>query len=268
LARIPHDYHLHSDLSVDCRAPMAAQAQAAVALGLREICVTEHCDYVPQDEGCGYYRPEAYFAELARCREQFDGRLMLRAGVEIGEPHRYPEEAAALVGGYPYDFVIGSLHWVDGQIVLEHNYFAGKSAAEAYEAYFTELLAMVRHGGFDVIGHLDVPKRAGFDVHGPFRSRDFAEPMRAVLRAAAEAGIGIEINSGTARRPIGELTPDIDVLRWYRELGGEIITVGSDAHRPEHLAYRFDDAAAMLSAAGFTAITGFAGRAPFFVDLK
>ncbi len=264
---IPHDYHMHTALSCDSQATMAAQCEAAIALGLREICVTEHADWEPLDECSGYYQPDAYFAELAACRERYGGRLTIRAGVEIGEAHRFGGEASQILATYPYDFVIGSLHWVTDRLTLEPIYFEGWDARAAYDTYYAELLEVVRAGGFDVIGHIDVPKRAGFSVHGGYASDDYAEPLRAVLRAAIERGIGIEINTGTARRPVGEPSPDLPVLRWYRELGGEIITVGSDAHRPEHVAFRFDHARELLEAAGFTAVTCFEGRQPVFVDL-
>lgn len=267
MSRIPHDYHMHTALSCDSQATMAAQCEAAIALGLREISVTEHADWEPLDDCAGFYRPDAYFAELAACRERYGDQLTLRAGVEIGEPYRYVEEARELLASYPYDFVIGSLHWVTDRLTLTPVYFEGWDARSAYEAYYAELLDMVGAGGFDVIGHIDVPKRAGFSVHDGYDSVDYEGPLRAVLRAAIERGIGIEINTGTARRPVGEPSPDLPVLRWYRELGGEIITVGSDAHRPEHVGYRFDDARELLDAAGFTAVTCFAEREAVFVDL-
>lgn len=267
MSGIPHDYHTHTALSCDSQATMAAQCEAAIALGLREICITEHADWEPLDDCTGFYRPDAYFAELATCREQYGDQITIRAGVEIGEMHRFGTEAAQLLAAYPYDFVIGSLHWVTGRLTLTPVYFEGWDARAAYEAYYAELLEVVGAGGFDVIGHIDVPKRAGFSVSGSYDSHDYAEPLRAVLRAAIERGIGIEINTGTARRPVGEPSPDLPVLRWYRELGGEIITIGSDAHRPEHVGYCFDHARELLDAAGFRAATCFEGRKPVFVGL-
>jgi len=258
---------MHSDFSPDCRVPLAERCERAIELGLREICVTDHADFIPKDAAADYYRPETYFAELTRCRELYGDRVTLRAGVEIGEWHRFPERATALADGFPYDFIIGSLHWVGEELVLVQDYFEGKSEALAYEAYFEELLAMVRHGGFDVIGHLDVPKRAGFPYYGSFSSEQWEEPIRAVLYAAIERGIGIEINTGTARRTVAEPSPDLTVLRWYRELGGEILTIGSDAHRSGDMAYAFERIPAMLAATGFTAITNFEERKPVFVDM-
>lgn len=262
---------MHSEHSIDCKVPVIDRCRQAVELGLAEICVTDHLDFVPLDKGFGYYRPDTYFADVTRSRSEYDGRVRLRAGVEVGEWHRYAAQARAIVDAYPYDFVIGSLHFLgeeESGLVLEALYFEGKTEQDAYEAYFTELLAMVRHGGFDVIGHIDVPKRAGFSVYGDYRCGDFEEPIRAVLKAAVESGIGIEINTGTARRPVGIPSPDVDVLTWYRELGGEILTVGSDAHRPDQMTHGFEVVPAMLEAAGFDAVTCFERRKPFWVKVE
>lgn len=268
MAAISHDYHMHSVFSIDCDVPIATRCEVAIELGLAEICVTDHSDFVPKVRSNGYYRPGAYFAEVERCRAVYGDRVTLRAGVEIGEWHRYPEQAMALATGYPYDVILGSLHWVGEETVMLADFFYPRSEREAYEAYYAELLVMVRHGGFDVMAHLDVPKRYGFTVHDRYVSREYEAMIREVLRAAIERGIGLEINTGTARRTVGEPSPDIDVLRWYRELGGEIVTVGSDAHRAEDMAFAFDRAAEMLKAAGFRAITGYERREPFFVDLR
>jgi histidinol-phosphatase (PHP family) len=264
MSNSPHDYHLHTSFSVDCQVPMTALCERAIELGIPEICITEHADFVPEDEGYRYFAPAAYFAEIERCRALYSDRLALRAGVELGEAHRFPDEVAALLDAYPFDFAIGSLHWVSGRIVLDADYFAAQSADGAYGAYFAELLLLARQGRFDVIGHFDVPKRAGFDLHGPFDARQFAEPVRAVLRTCVERGIGMEINTGTMRRPVGEPSPELDVLRWYRELGGELLTLGSDAHRLEHVAYRFADALELARAAGFSHVACFEGHVPRF----
>ncbi|MDI3342069.1 MAG: histidinol-phosphatase HisJ family protein [Sphaerobacter sp.] len=265
-AVIPQDYHVHTRFSFDGRLPLDAVCEAALARGILEVCTTDHADFVPGDAGCGYFQPAAFFAELEQCRARYDGRLTLRAGVEIGEAHRYPAEVARLTAGFPFDFVIGSLHYVGDDFVMTPRYFAERSAREAYTAYFTELLALARAGDFDVLGHLDVPKRYGVAVHGPFDERDYEEEIRAVLRACIERGIGIEINTGTTRRA-GVPSPGPEALRWYREMGGEILTIGSDAHRAEHIGYELAQAVALARAAGFTHLTRFEARQPRFIPL-
>ena len=264
---LPQDYHVHTSFSIDSKMTMEEACRQAIHLGLREVCFTEHVDYIPEDEGAGFFDPVAYFSELQRCREEFDGQLVIRAGAEIGEAHRYAREAAQLASSHPFDFVIGSLHWVGPDLVMMPEYFEIKPRVEAYESYFEELLTLVNAGKFDVVGHLDVPKRYEVGLLGQFDPVPFADPIRAVLRACVDRGVGIEINTGTMRRTGTDPSPSPEVLGWYRKLGGEILTIGSDGHRPAHMAYKFDLALEWARAAGFTHLTTFEGRNPSFVPL-
>lgn len=268
VAKIPHDYHLHTNFSFDGHLSLSELCDLAIELGIPEICTTDHADYERQDEGYDYFNPDAYFAELERCRERYADRLTIRAGVEVGEAHRHPEEAGRLTGSYPFDFVIGSLHWVGSDLVMSHRYFDGKSVDDAYRAYFDELLELVRVGDFDVVGHLDVPKRYGFDVHGPFDPLKFAEQIREVLRVCIDRGIGIEINTGSMRRAVGEPSPTLEVLQWYREMGGEILTLGSDGHRPNGVGFQLEVAVDLARAAGFSHVATFESRRPRFVPIE
>jgi len=265
---IPQDYHLHTRFSVDCDVPVTEMCEQAIALAIPEICITDHADFVPQDRGAGYFRPDAYVAEIERCRSLYGDRVTVRLGVEMGEPHRYPFESDVLADEYPFDFIIGSLHWVGDQFTLTRDYFERRTPEEAYGLYFAELLVMVRVGGFDVLGHLDAPKRYGFEVYGPFDPYQFEDHIREVLRACVEVGIGLEINTAPLRRPVRELSPTLPVLRWYRELGGEILTIGSDAHHVEDLGYGLDLAIEMARAAGFSRLATFRDRQVSLVDIR
>jgi len=265
--RLPQDYHLHTTFSMDSKMTMEDACREAIRRDLAEVSFTEHVDFVPEDEGAGFFNPAAYMTELRRCRDLFDGQLTIRAGFEIGEAHRCAREGRELTAAYPFDFVIGSLHWVGPELVMCPEYFEGKSLEQAYGAYFEELLALVNVGDFDVVGHLDVPKRFAGHLHDRLDPTPFEEPIREVLRTCIERGIGIEINTGTIRRTGNDPSPSPEVLFWYRELGGEILTIGSDGHRPTHMAYAFDRALALACEAGFTHLTSFEGREPAFVPL-
>lgn len=267
MSRIPQDYHLHSDFSFDCRTPIARNCERAIELGIPEIAITDHLNFVARDNDAGYFDPDGFFREIERCRERYGDRLVIRAGIEAGESHVFAGPTHDIIGQYPFDFVIGSLHWIGQDLVMSHRYFDGKEIRSAYRAYFAELLEMVRTGDFDVIGHLDVPKRYGFDLAGPFQSAEFEDTLREIFRVCAQRGIGIEINTGSMRRRVGEPSPALDVLGWYREEGGEILTIGSDGHRAEAVGYRLDVAVGMALDAGFRHLTSFAGRQPVAVPL-
>ncbi len=265
---IPQDYHIHTAFSADARPSMAEVCEQAIALGIPEICFTEHADFTPGDPCSGYFRPEAYFAELERCREQYGDRLVIRAGAEMGESHLFPYETELLMDEYPFDFIIGSLHWVRDELILSREYFEKHSKHEAYQRYFEELLIMVRVGGFDVVGHFDVVKRYGYDVHGPFDPHEHEEIIREVLRACVEVGIGLEVNTSTLRRPVNEPSPGLTILKWYREMGGEIVTLGSDAHEVAHVGHALDEMVALVKAAGFSHIATFHDRQVYFVPIE
>ena len=259
---IPHDYHMHSTFSCDCRATMAAMSRSAIDQGIAEIGFTEHYDLYPSENAdCrDAFRLEPWAAELAACRKQFEGRLTIRAGIELGEPHIYQAEAQALLARYPFDYALGSLHWVGGTIIFDPAYFHGRPAAAAYGEFFEELERMTRVGGFDILSHFDVPVRTGFSVYGGYDPRHFEDAIRPALRNCIERGIALDLNTAALRGRARVLTPGLDILRWYVEMGGERVTLGSDAHRPEHVGLHLDTALDIAREAGLKYVTMFEKR--------
>lgn len=255
------DYHTHTNASCDSQATMVEMCRAALAAGVGEIAFTEHYDLNPKDDCCDFYRPAAYFETLAAARDQFEPQgLTIRAGIELGETHLFAEAHRRVLSGWPYDFALGSLHWVGEHNVFDANYFRTYAARDVAEAYFGELLALVRHGGFDVLSHPDVWKRSAFAVYGRFNIADWEDLVRPVWQACIEQGIGIEINTSALRLPVSEAHPGPAALRWYREMGGEILTTGSDGHRPQHVGYALTAALDLARAAGFSRLACFERR--------
>ncbi len=264
---VPHDYHIHTRFSCDGKQSMEDVCERALDLGLPEICFTEHVDFTPGDPCSFHFKADEYFRALARVREQYGDRLLIRAGAEMGESHRFPYETEILMDEYPFDFIIGSLHWVGEEFVFSRDYFERNGKHAAYQKYFEELLVMVRVGGFDVVGHFDVVKRYGYDVVGPYDPHEHEEIIREVLTACVDEGIGLEVNTSTLRRPVGEPSPSLTILKWYRELGGEIVTLGSDAHETAHVGYALADMVELLQAAGFEYVARFVDRQAEFVKI-
>ena len=254
------DYHIHTNFSCDSEAEMAAACEAAIASGLSEIAFTDHLDFGPADPR-NYFRPVEYLAEIERCRAIYGDRLTIRAGVEVGEPHLFPRQAADVLALGDFDFVLGSAHYADGMQAAWKEHFFEQPLRQAYEAYFRQVVRLAAEGDFDVLAHLDLVKRdahkfgKAYDGPGPY-----AEMIRTALRSLVERGKGIEINTSPLCRGQAEPCPSLEVLRWYRELGGEILTFGSDAHRPEDIASNFDVALEMARAMGFTHLARFERR--------
>jgi histidinol-phosphatase (PHP family) len=256
---IPHDYHMHTSFSPDCRFTMAEMCSSAIAKGIPEIGFAEHFDLHPDDTTRDWFRLEPWAAELERCREEFDGQLTIRAGIEIGEPHLFADGAKDILGRYPFDYALGSLHWVGRESVFERSSFE-RPADEAFRLYFEELERMAASGGFEILGHLDVPVRTAFDVYGRYDACRYEPAIRAVLGRCVENGIALEINTASLRRPANVLNPGPPILQWYADMGGERITLGSDAHRPEHLAAGLSVAIEAARAAGLRHVTRFDRR--------
>jgi histidinol-phosphatase (PHP family) len=189
--------------------------------------------------------------------------LTIRAGIELGEPHIYHAVQQPVLAQYPYDLVLGSLHWIGDDLMFDRAYFQSRTPDEAIRPYFTELAAMVRAGGFDVLAHPDVFKRIGQEVYGPdvFVWSVWEDLIRAVWGACIDHGIGVEINTASLRRGLDEPHPALEALRWYKDMGGEMLTLGSDAHRPEHVADGFVTGIEIARAAGFTRVCRYERRA-------
>jgi histidinol-phosphatase (PHP family) len=255
------DYHVHSRYSVDGRGEPEAFCAAALGRGLCELGFAEHFDCEPADAGYGFLRLEAYLEHLDRCRERYAGRLQVRAGLELGEPHRHADAVAGILAraGGRLDYLIGSVHWHGGGLVGDRQLWAESGPEERYRSYFEELLLLARHGGFEVLGHLDLVSR--YPAPGcPARVADFADLVRAVLEAIVGHGIVPEINVSGLRRGICGFLPPPEVLRWYRELGGRVVAVGSDAHHGPEAGEKVLEAVGLARGLGFPYLARFHRR--------
>ena len=250
---------MHSNFSADCRATMAEMCRAAIAQGLPEIGFTEHYDLHPGEPQRDWFRLEPWAAELERCRAEFAGQLTVRAGIEIGEPHLFQAQAQAMLARYPFDYALGSLHWIGDTIVFDPEYFR-RPADEAFRLFFGELERMTRLGGFDILSHFDVAVRVGYEIYGEYDPCRYEDAIRPVLRNCIEHAIALDLNTAALRRKAKVLTPGVDILRWYAEVGGERVTLGSDAHRPEQVGLHLDAALDAARAAGLKYVTQFEKR--------
>lgn len=254
------DLHTHSRHSCDARSPMVDMVAAARKAGLAGMAITDHVEWVPRDDAFNYLNPAAYFDELAAARAQTEGELTLLAGVELGNPHDFPAETAALLSAWPWDYVLGSVHWPGGLPGWKLEAFQSGLEA-AYRVYFDELVKLATTGEFDIASHFDLVRRDSTMLfHRTLPLDAYAEPIRAALRALVARGKGLEINTSGQGYGLPAPLPYLDILRWYRELGGEILVFGSDAHNPEAVGRHFDAARELALAAGFTRLARFEQR--------
>lgn len=264
------DCHMHTCFSTDSDAPVRSMLDEAVARGLRSVCITDHMDIdFPPDEENGdtpfVFNLDAYFRELSALREEYKGWLQIKIGVEMGLQPHLGEVYHRMVGEYPFDFVIGSLHLVNGMDPYFGKVFEGRSDREVYRDAFEQTLKCLDAvKDFDVLGHLDYVVRYGRHQAAEYSYREFSDIIDEILRKLIAEGKGLEMNTGGIKYGLGFCNPHPDVLTRFRELGGEIVTVGADAHKPEHVAYAFDQAGDILRMCGFRYYAEFVNRTPVF----
>lgn len=245
---LPPDLHVHTEWSYDGRrGSMERSCERALELGLPAIAFTDHADFVKVHDDQYCVDIAGYLDCIERCRARFSG-LRIISGVELGEPHWFPDETAAILSAGPLDNVLGSVHCVKiAGDVVDASQFKDREGVDigaATRDYFHEVLAMLEGGQpFETLAHLDYPKRYWPD----YRDTDYEEGIRAVLQAAARTGRVLEVNTTRGDR----LCPDLTVVRWWREVGGQAIQYGSDAHSPDKIAEGFRQAMQMVEAAGF-----------------
>lgn len=264
------DSHVHTRFSHDGISDMEEYISAAREKGVDEITFTEHWDdYTGMDTDLCAADIPAYRAEFLRMREKY-ASPRINFGIEIGLQPDIKEKVHTLVSSCPFDFVIGSSHITDKKdMAMDASFFEGRSRAQAYTVYFREVLQNIKiHGDFDVYGHLDYVVRYGGYAEKEVRYAEFADILDEILGELILRGKGLELNTSGLRKGLCSPHPNEEILRRYRELGGEIITLGSDAHRACDLAADFPAAKALLEKAGFSEIAVFRERKPHFIKLK
>ena len=276
------DCHTHTEASPDCDAPLSEMCRAAREKGIRCYAVTDHvelCRWYPQahygagaeDSGDGF----DYAARFARSMQQIQAEkaqqtddFTLISGVELGEPDADPALAETIYQDERLDFVLASLHELPGEKDFYFLDYTQDNAEQLLETYFAELLHIARQGHFDVLAHLTYPLRfiAGRDNISVNMGK-FRDCIAEIYRTLIARGKGIELNTAGYRRSYGKPSPEEELLRLYKDMGGKILTLGSDAHRPEDVGGALEKGAALAKSCGFTEVCYFLRHAPHFVTL-
>jgi histidinol-phosphatase (PHP family) len=268
------DYHIHSTASSDAMDTMTDMARAARDRGITQLCFTDHCDLDHYNTGkpdphCFDYWPEALrqYEEARTALPDMDIRL----GMELGEANHDPEQAARLAALPELDFVLGSLHNLRDKLDFYH--YPYESEAHCHQLlseYLDELMEIAAMPCFDVMAHIGYTRRymlgSGFSAR--LELETYGERLRTLLRRLIERGHGIELNCSGMRHPgIHGPIPEVEILRLYRELGGEIITVGTDAHLVHDAGLYLQVGYDILRELGFRYFTTYRQRKPEFNKL-
>ena len=268
---IKADIHIHTSFSTDCAEPMENQIKQAIALGLDTLCFTEHMDKDypsdPSREISGkpefWLDTDSYHDAYLEMKDKYKDRIRLLWGVELGlQPHLF-EWCREYVSRYDFDFIIGSVHTIDRRDPYYPAFFEGRSEREAYEQYFEEMIEDINgFSDFDTLGHLDYVVRYGPNKNRDYSYEKYSDHIEPVLKLLIDKGIALEANSAGYRKGLGEPNPCKDVLLRYKELGGKLITIGSDAHTTSSMCNDFERLEALLLECGFRYHAVFEGRKP------
>ena len=263
------NYHLHNWYSSDGRGSTEEVCEAAIDLGFEEICLPNHVEVLSEEAG-------DWVVDLVEARERFEQlqheierlqpdypQLRILLGAEFEYRPEWVETLDALVDSVDFDFVIGSVHVVDGQQVSTGSgsgYFKDRDIDETYGRYFETLGELVDWGGFDVVGHFDLVKRFGARRYGPYEVKAFESQIRAVLEKMVEKGLGLEVNtSGVVQAP-AEPYPGPGVLQLAKQAHVATLTIGTDSHVPTSFEQGWETGLQLLRDAGFNELTLFSHR--------
>lgn len=263
------DAHIHTTISHDGKSHAMEYIAAAAEKNVDEITLTEHYDdYEGIETRLRTLDVAAYAAEYEKIRSATD--FPVNFGIEIGLRPECAARTKQMAASYPFDFIIGSSHITAGKdMAYDPTFFDGRTRKDAYMVYFNEILENVMlYDEFDVYGHLDYVVRYGGYAQKRIDYAEFSEILDEIFRALIRRDKGIEINTSGIRYGLGAFCPSRELLKRYLELGGRIITLGSDAHRAQDLAADFGEAAALLESLGVKEIAVFRKRQPEWIPIS
>ncbi len=262
------DYHTHTNFSTDGHSSMEEMVAAAAKIGIAELAITDHYDPDYPEPGWGEeFSQIDYIKMLEQCKEKYKDEIKVIKGIEVGiQDGETLKKCTGTVNSYNYDFIIGSFHCAEGYELAMGGFFDNRSVEEATEAFYKyNYQCLSVYKDYDVLGHINV-----IDRYGPYipKYENLWDIIREILKVIIYDGKGIEINTSSFRYGMGEYTtPSHEILCLYKDLGGEIITVGSDAHRVRDLGSGIGWAYEKMKSVGFKYVTTYNQRKPSFVKL-
>ncbi len=286
MLKMKADYHVHTEFSDDCDYLIEEVIKDVISLGLDEICFTDHVDYgIKNDwddkEEIRYRQgipgePEnmpilnvdypLYYDAYQSLKKKYQGKIILKLGLEFGMQAHTIDKYEKLFDKYPFDFIILSVHEVEDKEFWTQDFQKGRSQKEYNERYYQELLYLVKnYHNYSVLGHMDLITR--YDNMGIYPFEKLKAIISEILTIVIKDGKGIEINTSSHRYGLKDLTPSRNILKLYKELGGTIITIGSDSHKKEHLGAYIEETKEELKKLGFEYFCTFDKMKPIFHKL-
>lgn len=265
-----YDYHMHSSFSEDSITPMEDMIKKSIELGIKEICFTEHIDYnvIKDNKEIDYnFDHEKFFESIEYYNNKYKNKIVIKKGVEYGLQSHVLDQCTEDINKHDFDFVIGSIHSIDKYELIYRHLYQGKTQLEAYRKYYETLYEIIRkYKDYSILGHLDLVKRYG-DLNNIIDDKVFGDEIDQILKQIIYDGKGIELNTSSFRYKLPDLTPSSYILKRYKDLGGEIITTGSDSHNTSQVGTNFKYIYEVLQDMGYKYICTFDKMKPNFIKL-
>ena len=273
------DYHVHTEFSDDSKYPLEELIKDAIKLNIEDICLTDHVDYGIKvdvdsstkikyrgDEPFTNVDYEKYVKNIKEMQEKYGDKINIKMGLEFGIQMHTIDKYEVLFKRYPFDFIILSVHQVNDKEFWTQDFQKGKTQKEYNEAYYNEILGIIKkYKNYSVLGHLDLIVR--YDENGVYPFENVKPIIEDILKIVINDNRGIEFNTSYHRYGLKDTTPSMEILKLYHKLGGKIITIGSDSHKPEHLGFYIKEAKDILKSIGFKQFCTYDKMIPTFHDL-
>lgn len=256
------DTHIHTTHSPDSRSTMEEYIERALTLGYRGIGFSEHLEFDPADPGHTFFHYDRYSAAIDAMRRKYEGRLIILKGIEVTYQREFHKEIADYIQSHPFDFVIGSVHFVDRVAFYQDDrYFRGKTPEQAFVPYFEEVLRTAQSGLFDVLGHLDHLRRYFVRLFSGYSHKPYDMWIDRILKTVATSSMSLEVNFSGYREPqYPQPFPETDILRRFVEVGGRFVTTGSDSHGVDRFHTGMPETIGLLKSLGLKEASYFIGR--------
>ncbi len=264
------DFHIHTCMSADSKADIDRVIQTAIQLGMTYLCITDHHDIDYKDGELNFLLDSRqYYQTLLKYQEKYRKEINLLIGVELGLQPHIKKEADEFLSSVPFDFVIGSSHVINGIDRYYEPIWKKYSTEQVMQMYFENIASNLEvHNNFDVYGHLDYTIQYAREKDKEYSYTKYKDIIDNILKKIIKMGKGIEINSSGLRKGLRSTLPCFEIIKQYHKMGGEIITVGSDAHIPEDVGADFEKVKELLIEAGFRHYNIFRKRKPVDILLS
>ena len=271
------DYHVHTEYSDDSDYKMEEVVQDAIAKGIQEICFTDHVDYgikkdweeasnIPLKRKTANVNYPEYVREIHALQKKYQDQITLKMGLEFGMQRHTIDQYEKLFHRYDFDFILLSVHQIDNQEFWTQQFQQGKTPKEVAERYYEEILYLVQnYKNYSVLAHMDLIVR--YEKQGSYPFEKLKPIIQKILEIVIQDGKGIEVNTSCYAYGLKDLTPSAEILKLYHDLGGTLLTLGSDSHQPEQLGAHMQETKQKLLAMGFKHICTFDKMKPIFHSL-